>query len=1324
MRKLILFLFLISIFITPASSKKVYDITKMRTKHIGIKDGLSNQRTFKIEKDADGFIWMANRSGIARYDGSSIKNYLLFDDDVIVDELGKLINLTIDQSNILWAFTDSGKIFRYNKYSDSFVLFCDARKLLQNNGLLLHGLYIDKKQTLWLGTSVGFVIYDNNKNTVNYILKDVVIKSFTFAQSQLCVSSTTGVYLFNINNFKLPPQIICRGRSIQTSFYDEHTGYLYMGSFNSGLYVWDTKKQKLVNSSVLEMLPKLTYRSMTVLDSTVLLLGVDGAGIYAINRNTFDVEFIINEENQLGAYLQGNGVYDIYNDGEFIWVATYTGGVNQISQNPNLFEFIEHNSNDRNSLANDHINSIVEDKDGDIWYGTNKGVSLYLKKTNSWKHFLPDASVILSLCADNNGDIWAGGYGLGVYCLNKNKGIIKHFRKEDNPATITTNLIYNIMLDNDNNLWFGGLLGKLTKFNPTLNTHTNYDIDFVNSITQLNTDTIAVATANGFFLLNKESGKLSHLFTSPKDIGVKSNSSIYSMLLFDDYLWFGTDGGGLNKYNLKTNEVVNYSTKQGLPSNYVYGIIPDNKKRLWISTSNGLVCFIPDKNIFISIERSDGLQSRTFNFNAFAKLENGNIVLGATDGAIIFNPEKIEQKDYNSKLIFTGFNLFYQEVNPANPGSQIDKPINELSKIDLRYNENSFSFNFTAINFRNPEKVIYSVMLEGFDKDWVDASQTRTAGYTNIPPGKYIFKVRTVNKNGLTVLDERQITITINQPWWNTLWAWVGYALLLSAVGYYIWRFYKERYDKKYSQEKIDFFINTAHDIRTPVTLIMAPLKEMEKIDDIPDKAKDYLKIARRNTSKLMSLVTQLLDFQADDVFDRELIASSYPFIEYMEERIDGFRGICESKHLKILTSYPDSDVTLWFEKDKMDKVIDNLLSNAVKYTPANGIISIKIVVKDNTLELYIIDTGIGIPDNDKKNIFSRFYRASNAINLQEVGSGIGLLLTSKLVKKHKGDISFTSKEGEGTTFKLTFRLGNSHFEEIVSTNEESTTPAISDAKDLIFIQDDLNPLEAKSSLYKVMVVEDNEELRYFLKSSLSDSFRIIDMADVESAITYLQDKSVDLVVSDIMLPGIHGDQFCKMLKSSMNTSHIPIILLTAKTDTDSIIGGLDVGADDYITKPFDIGILRKRIDNLINNRQLLRKSYINLSINSIKEESGKESIEESDKISLDTKFLEKSTSLIVKNMDNSDFTINDLCNELALSRTLVYEKLKALTGLSPNEFIRMIKMEQAIQLLSTKEYTIQKVAEMCGFPDPKYFSTVFKKYFNQSPSEYLAGLK
>ena len=656
-------------------------------------------------------------------------------------------------------------------------------------------------------------------------------------------------------------------------------------------------------------------------------------------------------------------------------------------------------------------------------------------------------------------------------------------------------------------------------------------------------------------------------------------------------------------------------------------------------------------------------------------------------------------------------------------GSPLEVDIDETKTLKLKYNQNIFSLRISAINYDYPSLILYSWKLDGFYDGWSRPEKDCLIRFTNLSPGKYTLRVRAISsEDRRIVLEERNMDIIIEQPIWLSIWALLLYAIVIAAIVTITLRVIILRKQRKTSDEKIRFFINTAHDIRTPLTLIKAPLEELSEKEDLTPGGRSNMNTAIRNVNALLRLTTNLINFERADTYSSALYVSEYELSTYMEEMINAFRAYADVKRVSLTYESNFRYMNVWLDKDKMDSILKNLISNALKYTPEGGSVHIFAAETEDNWSVEVKDTGIGIPASEQKKLFRMHFRGSNAINSKVTGSGIGLLLVWKLVRLHKGKINFNSTEGKGSCIKVIFPKKEKYYRKAVHSPKPGsekvvyTQSGVPKNISLSTVYDTARQKQQQNGdLPKILIVEDNDELREYLRNTLSDDYIIQVCSDGKQALDIVKEYMPNMIISDIMMPEMRGDELCHRLKNDIETSHIPIILLTALNNDRNIIEGLKTGADEYIVKPFNIGILRATIANILTNRSLLRHKYANLELND--EESDTACINCSTDI--DWKFISTVKKSVEDNMDNSSFTVDVLCNLLNMSRTSFYNKIKALTDQAPADYIRLIRLKRAAQLLKEQQHSITEVAEMTGFSDAKYFREVFKKHFNVSPSQY-----
>ena len=751
------------------------------------------------------------------------------------------------------------------------------------------------------------------------------------------------------------------------------------------------------------------------------------------------------------------------------------------------------------------------------------------------------------------------------------------------------------------------------------------------------------------------------------------------------------------------------------------------------------------------------------------------MLFGASGGVFIFNPDSIRKSSYIPPIVFSKLTVANEDITPGS-NSLLKVDIDDTDKLVLSHKENIFSVHFAALDYTNPQNIQYAYILDGFEKQWTFADKQRSVTYTNLPKGEYVLRVRSTNSDGVWVDNERILDIVILPSFWETPIAYVLYILfiliiILVAV-YILFTIYRLKHEVSVEQQisdiKLRFFTNISHELRTPLTLIAGPVEQVLKNDKLPADAREQLVVVERNTSRMLRLVNQILDFRKIQNKKMKMQVQRVDIVPFVRKVMDNFEAVAEEHRIDFLFQTEKEHLYLWVDADKLEKIVFNLLSNAFKYTPNGKMITMFIREDENTVSIGVQDQGIGIAENKKKSLFVRFENLVDKNLFNQASTGIGLSLVKELVEMHKATISVDSRLGEGSCFKVDFLKGKEHYDkETEFILEDAEAPsrmgqvvdiANSSIQSETLVADDSEKIEAvyeedaakeENSKELMLLVEDNQELREFLRSIFSPMYRVVEAADgregANKALKYLP----DIIISDVMMPEKDGIEMTRELRADMTTSHIPIILLTAKTTIESKLEGLEYGADDYITKPFSATYLQARVENLLMQRKKLQSFYrdslmhINMSVTSgellastkaMAEEERKivpEREEEQTQLQSqqqptipdmspnDRKFMDKLVELMEQNMDNGDLVVDDLVRELAVSRSVFFKKLKTLTGLAPIEFIKEIRIKRATQLIETGEFNMTQISYMVGINDPRYFSKCFKAQVGMTPTEY-----
>lgn len=1295
--------------IIPAGAFQITDV-----RYLTHPDGLSSQRIFTIIEDQYGAIWISTKAGVDRYNGHSIKNYTLTGDFYFGDMAGRTVRLFQDKRGYIWAYDNTGRIYKYSPIYDRFDQELKLGDFIHESIMLNKYVRSSDGKELF-GLTKGLYMKDKS-GSIKPAMKGVVVNDMVEVGNTWFIGTSSGLGVLK-NGRKVSMHPSFKNTNIQTLLYDKETAKLLIGTFNDGLRLMDMSTQKVSHVNSENDIFTNPIRSILKLNANTMAIGIDGSGIYTVDLRNNKVELLINSEDNNGFSLHGNGIYAMLKDRQGnLWAGSYTGGVTHIALTDSPSRIITHERGNPNSLANDNVNAIAENVNGDIWYATDRGVSIFLK-SGRWIHAL-NKYVGVTLCSSENGNMLLGTYGEGIFVLDKNGRVLKLLNKQS--GNLTSNYIFSIKKDHSGNYWVGALDGELMNLDGNGKLKQRYPVNLVLSVTVIDDYRIAAATVDGFYIIDKNKHTAERYASSQEQI--RNNVSAYIIpMLFNanGTVWLGTEGGGLNLYNIKTRKILrSYKTSDGLPSNDIYSLQSDSQGRLWVSTGNGVA--VINDSVVLSLNYLKGVE-KEYNKSAAIRLKNGDFIFGGISGAVRLSPSEINMINYPAPLRITGFVIDgISEEKKDKLMLAVHEGL-EKEQLTLAYKQNTFTVNFESINLRYQDDIAYRYILEGYDNGWSYISVNGTAIYKNVNPGKYMLRIRSVRKCDGSIIDEKKVAISVSQPWWSSWWAWIVYAVLIVMTGYYIFRYKWYQLQKEHNEDKIRFFVNTAHDIRTPVTLVMAPLDDIRKEEKLSPNATYLLDVARQNIRKLNTITTQLMEFEKIDSGNHLLKPNTIDLRDILLDEIGCFQDVCDRKNINLSLTLPDFPANILGDNHLLEMIFDNLISNACKYTNSGGYIKVVLSATKNKVTAEIIDSGIGIPQSDHKYAFFKVFRAQNAVETQEIGTGFGLIQVKRIVKMLRGTIDFKSVEGEGTTFTVNFKRV---YDEAINSSRQSPVSSLSDNIDYVLSNTDDEPNHNKD--ITVLIVEDNDDLRQYLGKTFSSEYNVILMPTADDALSYLSEEYPDLIISDVMMPGTQGDDFCRAVKNNPETAGIPVILLTAKAGHDSIVTGLQKGADDYIAKPFSTEILKLKVRGAIENRNRLRSYLIAQAVTQVTSDKADNQIDHTDEnkpepelSGSDRKFMERITEIVVSNMSDTDFSIDILCREMAMSRTLLYGRLKSLTGKAPQEFIRILCLERAADLLR-QGMSVTDVAEATGFINAKYFSTIFKKHFGVQPSKFI----
>ena len=1301
-----------------------FSVSAQLYRYLDTQQGLSSRRVIAVEKDQKGYMWFLTQEGVDRYNGKQFTNYILSDGNRPVLHFPDLSQLHIDNQDDIWVTGKNGFIFKYDQMLDKYDLVMNfADSLKTKRRLPLTHTSIDRQNNLWLCTRNAQYIY--RTDTKHVIKLETPIKEEVFYIEQAkgnryFFGTRENVYVALLKGNRLvlePEHTISNIHRVQHIHYHVPTDRLLIGTMADGFYVYDPQTKMTHNIGNLK---DVTMNDAVTAQpsSEEVLIATDGNGVYKLNMNTLQLHSFLST-TQESDKMNGDIIKDIYLDEEGrVWMTVFPFSVTIYSDKYPKYEWLHQTNNDSQSLANSQVTQVIEDSDGDIWVTTNNGIGCYHTRTKQWTTLLSSHDqnrqdqnyVYISLCESTPGTILVGGYMSGMYRINKRDMRPQYFSPQQEGYTDIRpdKYIRSIYRDEQGTVWAGGYY-NFKSMNFATGQIDHYQTEYpISVITSKSDKELWVGTVNGIYKFNKQ---LKEFQQEPLLTDMGAVNTIYQAN--DELTYIGTHGSGLCVYNNRTGELKTYDTNNSaLLSNNIFCILPSTSEgELIISTENALVCFNAQEERFQNWTKEQGMLSENFSTSAGVKTRKGKILFGCEDGLIYIEDSIKLPREFKSKMVFSNLNIHYQQMLPGMEGSPLTVPIDQTEKITLAHDQDIFSIEVSSINYDRPSRILYSWKLEGFYNEWTKPNQRNLIRYMNLAPGDYTLKVRAILLDDGRTLEERSLRIHVDPPFSQTMGAYTIYILIGVLTIFIIMRYLWMRKESMLSHEKIQFFINTAHDIRTPLTLIKGPLSEISRTEQLTEKGKENLQYAIRSTDSLAELANKLIDFQKEERYTSIINVSLCDLNQYIANFTEMFRPYSRKKGILLTFEGTESPLEGWIDVNKMDSILHNLLSNAMKYTPEGG--QVKVILQGNNTHwsVEISDTGIGISASDQKKMFKQLFRGQNAINQRITGSGIGMLQTYRLVKRHLGNITVTSEENKGTTFHLRFPTDHKKYIHHKDTVSNESVP--------YFI-----PEPTDNSSYKpspqtapsLLIVEDNPDLRNFLRQSLAESYRITEAQNGQEALETIAQEQPDLIISDIMMPVMRGDDLCQTLKDNMETSHIPIILLTALGDRESILHGLNVKADSYVVKPFDIDILKANIASVLTNKEILRKRFSQLDYQT---ENLPKEVQETPGLSLDQEFLEKITKLVIKNL-GKDFNVDDLCLEMGMSRSSLYNKVKALTDHSPSDFIRQTRLKEGASLLRSKKYTVAEVSDMLGFSDPKYFTDIFKKYYGMTPSAYM----
>ncbi|AWG23243.1 hybrid sensor histidine kinase/response regulator [Flavobacterium faecale] len=1365
---------LISLISTAAFSQKMYEGYQF----ININEGISKRGVSCITQDQYGYIWIGTYgAGLYKYDGIS---YTVFENDWQKESsiISNIIYCTyVDANNKLWIGTDQGICF-YNREINKFETL--DLKITHSKGakvdVAVKSIIQDNFGNLIIGT-YGRGIFKFNLKTAKVTFLKSEVATYTNYQINCLTKSKDGtIYIgtsYGLKSLQAGATVAKKvrdkaGKIIFNQYIEsivlDRKQNIWLGTFYDGL----VKVSKDAGGFSQKSFPITKKRVMALLqgEGNSILCATENDGLFLVDEQGAILKKYINNKAENNS-LKSNSVWSLFADKENrVWLGYYNQGVDVFDKLYSKFNAIGSNLyNKENALQTKSVTGIAKDKAGKLWISLEGGgVDYYDPITSANKHVNSKNTSFLSglksddiqtVFVDTKENVWLGSWDGGIYFLKKGASSFVNFNT-NNTSGIASNRMLSFSEDSNGIIWIGTYLRGLHYYVPSENKFYHCDSKPFSVNGLINGDVrkvlvdsnnrIWVGSTLGLFLVTHDNN---FKFTvvalknqMMKDKKMQKNQSVLSLYESrNKQIWIGTDGAGLFSYTPKGNTFDFYYNFEGLVEKSVAAIIEDQEGAIWISGKAGITKVDLKKKSAVNFTKDDGLLDNDFNNNSVLKVQNGDLYFGSYEGINYFNPKQILKSTKQPLLYFSDLKLFNKSVSPNDADSPLTKVISETDHLVLTHDQSVFTLEYVGLNYSHPGKNEYAYYLEGFEKEWNFVGGKRAATYTNLPPGDYVFNVKAAKRGGVWSDKPLQLHIEVLPPFWRTNFAYFLYILAFVLVSIYMKKYLQRRFEEKQAiqferdkavqieklnAKKLQFFTNISHEFRTPLTLIINPLEDIlkNKSFGLPAEVLNKLFVIHKSSDRLSRLINELMDFNKLQFNKMALHVQQVEVVSFTKNIVSYFEEEAASRAIDLQFESTVESLQDWLDPKMFEKIIFNIISNAFKVTADNGKIKISInasqkkmflplasnLGKVETFEIAIEDTGAGLNKKEIKRIFDRFYQVNNLNKTYYGSTGIGLEVVRGFVELHKGKIEVDSTLGVGTTFTVVFPLGNEYFTEAEILDEEHQVVLRESIKKGVVDDNEESSVGdiAIEITHTILIVEDNTELRNYLKDELKKSYKVIVAENGQKGVELAKQKLPDLILTDVIMPVMNGLELCKAVKADIKTSHIPLLMLSAKALVQDKLEGIDSGADMYMSKPFDMDILKSSLGQLINSRQIMfDKFYKGISKNA-KEKT----------TTLDNEFIQKALSYIHENISESDLSVEVLASNVFLSRSQLYRKIKSLTGVTVNEFIRNVRLEKSQELIQLGNSSINEISYQVGFTSASYFTKCYKAKYGHLPTQ------
>lgn len=1329
---------------------------KYAFKRLGVDHGLTPGLVSCFYEDHNGLLWIGTMDGLNVYDGLKVEQFKSGESGGL--NSSQILSINDDPFGNMWVFTPSGPNL-YKREANTFIQ--DVKTLTSKLGMPdLSVSEIIHKNNLWcfVHGQQGLSVV-NSKGKIEYTLyfdqlggtdKNVIISDVEMSiQGHIYLVENTGrtiklekgkqVEILDFGNTFFKPF----GRLDYEIFVDSKENlWLFSQQTEVGIafYNKSQKSWSLISKGTSPLtLNNNNIRTITEEENGNIWVGTDHGGINLVDQNAKKITYITHDNYVAGSIVQ-NSIMSLFVDSQNnMWIGTFKNGVNFYQRGSQKFDFVHNEAWNPASLPFNDVNCFVETGKNSLWIGTNGGgLMQYNADQKSFKTYKKteqdpssiSSNIVVSLLEDHKKQLWIGTFQGGLNKMVDGRITRIPFGPLENEATGPN--VWDIIEDSRDNLWFANLsegLILLKNGENTFNYYNNDDVNnknfislnFVNCVSEDPLGLIWAGGGNGIAMIEKQTYLPVKLEKSNYAALTALQSNVITDLMNDGQgrMWIGTSKG-MFAYVFSSGKLISIEEDAELSTANIQNIIRDDGGQVWVTTNNGLYQLskidLDGLNFDGLIRRyttEDGLQGMGFNKNAILRLSDGTLYFGGSNGFNTIKPAFQQKEEKTLPIIFIDFKVLNKSVRSEEYSKSYGFVPSQSGDIILSHRDNVFTVDFISPDYNHASKIKYAYLLKGFDKQWTEITNFPSVTYTNLDAGEYVLRVKRTSANGVWSEEESLLNIKIRPPFWKTSLAYMFYLLAFGGILFYSRQrgLSKQRKDFELEQErreahqlkelnahKLNFFTNIGHELRTPISLIMAPLERLTE-KPLDDADKKQIQVIRNNAGKLLKMVDQLLDFRKMEMDKSEIYVSTGDIVRFCEEIVDQFKEMAFNKEIQLQLVSNRSFCLCAFDKDKMEKILFNLLSNAMKFSFEKGKVEVILNLSDQKdaviVELMVADDGIGIPEEAIGHIFDRYYTVNNQTHLVNHGTGIGLSIVKEFVEMHEGSISVNSVQGEGCNFVIHMKLAPSSYLRVNEDKIES--PQIGAG----------HKIRASK---KLVLVEDNEELSAYLTEIMEEDFQTVTAKDGIQGWKTILNEMPDIVISDVIMPGRNGLDLCEKVKNDPRTKHIPVILLTADNKDSSKLTGLKYGADDFVTKPFNIAALKARVDNLVYQRDTLQNAYSKkISIETVEEEI----------TSRDEIFIREAMEIVHKEMEDAELNVEQLAAHMNLSRVALYKRLVNVTGKTPHQFIKDIRLDYARQLLERSQLSIAEVAYKVGYNDRKYFSKHFKETFGRLPSEW-----